>query len=176
MTRRTGVLLAVLAAVLGALLPTGTATAEPYCGITWGSATRTATATTSSHMVDLRAGRHDCYDRLVFDFDGSADGYWISYVDQVTEDATGDPIPLRGGARLQITVHAPAYDESWEPTYTYADRSELVDVSGYQTFRQVAWAGSWEGTTGVGLGVRARLPFRAFALPGRLVIDVAHHW
>jgi hypothetical protein len=38
------------------------------------------------------------------------------------------------------------------------------------------------GTTGVGVGVRARLPFRAFIVPGgraggaRLVIDVAHSW
>jgi hypothetical protein len=100
----------------------------------------------------------------------------VSYVDEVTEDATGDPVPLRGGAKLQVTVYAPAYDESWEPTYVYANRAELVDVTGFQTFRQVAWAGSWEGTTGVGLGVRARLPFRVFTVPDRIVIDVAHFW
>ena len=54
-------------------------------------------------------------------------------------------------------------------------------MAGYSTFRQVAWAGSFEGQTTVGLGVRARLPFRVFALTGpgtgsRLVIDVAHRW
>jgi hypothetical protein len=57
-------------------------------------------------------------------------------------------------------------------------------VSGYPTFRQVAWAGSYEGSTTMALGVRARLPFRVFPLPGtpqsddgpRLVIDVAHAW
>jgi hypothetical protein len=45
----------------------------------------------------------------------------------------------------------------------------------------VGWAGSFEGQTTLGLGVRARLPFRAFVLPGpgsgsRLVVDVAHRW
>jgi hypothetical protein len=40
----------------------------------------------------------------------------------------------------------------------------------------VAWAGSFEGQSTIGLGVRARLPFRVLQLPGRLVIDVAHHW
>jgi hypothetical protein len=65
------------------------------------------------------------------------------------------------------------------PAYTPANRAELANVAGYQTFRQVAWAGSFEGYTSVGLGVRARLPFRAFTLAGpgggsRLVIDVAH--
>jgi hypothetical protein len=75
-----------------------------------------------------------------------------------------------------VTVFAPAYDQSGNPTYTYPDRTELVDVTGYQTFRQVAWAGSFEGTTTVGLGVRARLPFRTYALADRLVVDVAHFW
>ena len=55
----------------------------------------------------------------------------------------------------------------------------MTNVSGYQTFRQVAWAGSFEGYTTLGLGVRARLPFKVFTLDGpgsgsRLVVDVAH--
>ena len=59
--------------------------------------------------------------------------------------------------------------------------AELVDVRGWTTFRQVAYAGCFEGQTTVGVGVRARLPFRVFALDGpgagsRLVIDVAHRW
>jgi hypothetical protein len=49
-------------------------------------------------------------------------------------------------------------------------------VTGYQTFRQVAWAGTHHGTTSIGLGVRARLPFRVFTLPDRIVVDVAHRW
>jgi hypothetical protein len=73
-------------------------------------------------------------------------------------------------------VQAQAYDDSGASTYTFADESELVDVSGYQTFRQVAWAGSFEGESTVGLGVRARLPFRVYTLPGRIVVDVAHRW
>ena len=60
--------------------------------------------------------------------------------------------------------------------YPYKNRAELVNVSGYRTFRQVAWAESDAYYTRFGLGVRARLPFRVFTLPGRLVIDVAHRW
>lgn len=56
-----------------------------------------------------------------------------------------------------------------------------MDVTGYRTFRQVAFTGSFEGQTLIGLGVRARLPMPAFVLDGpgdgsRLVIDVAHRW
>ena len=75
----------------------------------------------------------------------------------------------------------PAYDDQGAATYAPADRRELVDVRSYDTFRQVAWAGSFEGSTTLGLGVRGRLPVRAFTLTGadgssRLVVDVAHRW
>ena len=54
-------------------------------------------------------------------------------------------------------------------------------MTGWTTFRQVAYAGSFEGQTSFGLGVRARLPFRVFTLAGpgagsRIVVDVAHRW
>jgi hypothetical protein len=174
--RRTGILMAVVTAVVGmVVLPAG-ASADPYCGITWGSGAKSASPTTVSELVNVRAGRHDCYDRLVFDTNGSVDGYWVSYAGTVYEDPTGAPVPLRGGARLSVTAQAPSYDETYTPTYTPANRAELVNVAGFQTFRQVAWAGSFEGTTTVGLGVRARLPFRVFTLPGRVVVDVAHFW
>jgi hypothetical protein len=63
-------------------------------------------------------------------------------------------------------------------TYDPRNPDELVKVRGWRTFRQVAFGGSFEGYTTIGLGVRARLPFRVFTLqnPGRVVIDVAHRW
>ena len=172
---RRALLLSVAAIVL--TLTPGTASAEPAsCPVGWGSLTKTEATTTSADMVGLRAGRHACFDRLVFDFRGEVDGYWVSYVDQVTAEATGDVVAVRGGARLQVSVHARAHDDRYKPTYLFGDAAKLVDVASYQTFRQVAWAGSQHGTTSVGLGTRARLPFRVFALPNRIVVDVAHRW
>ena len=52
------------------------------------------------------------------------------------------------------------------PTYVPADRNELVNVTGWRTFRQVAYGGSFEGYTTIGVGLRARLPFRVFTLSG----------
>jgi hypothetical protein len=127
-------------------------------------------------MKNIRAGRHECYDRLVFDVAGSPRGYHVSYVNTVYDDPTGRVVPLRGGAKLSVTVHAATHDLAGHPIYRYANRAELVNVTGYRTFRQVAFAGSFEGLTTVGLGVRARLPFRVFTLPDRVVVDVAHRW
>jgi hypothetical protein len=152
----------------------------PYCGITWGSLAKRGGSMTTARITDVRAGGHDCYDRLVVDIRGKAAGYRVGYVTSVVQDGSGRAVPLRGRAKLQIIVLAPAYASNGAETFP-ATGSELVDVSGFSTFRQVAGAGSFEGQTTIGLGVRARLPFRVFALAGpgsdsRLVIDVAHHW
>jgi hypothetical protein len=175
------VLVAVAVTVLGLVGPA--AAAAPYCGITWGSQQKEAgggAGPSGGTVTDVRAGQHACYDRLVVDLAGASHaGYDVRYVSQVTADPTGDPVPLRGGAALQIVVRAPAYDENGNATYRPADPRELVRTAGFATFRQVAWAGSFEGTTTLGLGTRARLPFRVFTLAGtsgRVVIDVAHRW
>ena len=114
------------------------------------------------------------------DIRGAQNGFQVRYVTQV-HDQGGSVIPLRGGAFLEIVLLDPAYDASGYPTYTPANRRELVNVAGCKTFRQAAWGGSFEGYTTIGLGVRARLPFRVFTLAGpgsssRVVLDVAHRW
>jgi hypothetical protein len=78
-------------------------------------------------------------------------------------------------------VHASAVDDDGSPTYQPANAASAVNVAGFATFRQVVFDGTFEGQTVIGLGVRARLPFRVFSLAGpgagsRLVIDVAHRW
>ena len=176
-----------LTTALSALVLTAPAQAAPYCGITWGSSAKAETARDTEMVNGVRSGRHACFDRLVFDLGGqdiSFGSYDVRYVPVVYEDGRGDPVPVRGDADLQIVVRAPAYDQYGNATFSPADHREVVDVSGYTTFRQVAWAGSFEGQTTIALGVRARLPFRVFTLQGtpnsddgpRMVVDVAHRW
>ncbi len=176
----------ITTAALAAVLVPGPAQAAPYCGLSWGSLPEVGagTAPAGATLDDVRAGRHACFDRLVIDLDdaGGTSGYDVRYVPQVTQDGSGRPVPLRGGADLQVIVRTAAYDDGGRATYSPRDRREAVDVSGYSTFRQVAWAGSFEGQSTLGVGTRARLPFRVFVLPGpgsselRVVIDVAHRW
>lgn len=180
-TRRTAALLVAGAAVAALAVP-GAAASAATCPTGWGSLAKASAATTSAPLTGVRAGRHDCYDRLVLDLGaGPAPGYTVSYVDAVRQEGSGAVVPLRGGARLAVVAHAPAYDAAGAPTYVPSDPRALVPVAGWRTFRQVAWAGSFEGHTTVGLGVRARLPFRVLVLAGpgagsRLVVDVAHTW
>jgi hypothetical protein len=173
-----------LAAVVSAL-PAQAATAR--CGVAWGSLPETHSAGDTDMVNDVRAGRHACFDRLVVDLGGqdiSFGSYDVRYVPVVHEDGSGRAVPVRGAADLQVVLKAPSYDQDGHTTFFPADRREVVNVTGYRTFRQLAWAGSYEGYTTMALGVRARLPFRVFTLQGtprsddgpKLVVDVAHRW
>jgi hypothetical protein len=181
MKKLTAWLTAIIMALGLGLLASGPASAASYCGLAWSSLTKTNQAMSAASVTNIRSGQHPCFDRLVIDIKGKAAGYNVRYVSQVVQDGSGLPIKLRGGAFLQVTAHSPSYDSTGKATFVPANRSEVTNVSNYNTFRQVAWAGSFEGHTSLGLGVRARLPFKVFTLAGpgngsKLVIDVAHYW
>jgi hypothetical protein len=104
----------------------------------------------------------------------------VRYVAEVHNGQSGNPLRMQGGAILAVVMNAPAHDDDYQPTYAPRDRLHAVDVTGFRTFRQVAFLGTFEAQTEFAIGVRARLPFRVFVLSdddgSRLVIDVAHRW
>ncbi|WP_121751136.1 hypothetical protein [Streptomyces sp. E2N166] len=152
------------------------------CPTGWGSRDKTRVAGTTTPVRDVRTGRHACFDRMVVDVPGAdADhlGHFVRYVDRLHQDGSGRPIAVGGGAVLEVRVAAPGYrPDTGAPTYPGRTGRPLpdVDLTGYRTFRDTRFAGSFEGETQIGLGVRARLPFRVLALDGRVVVDVAHSW
>jgi hypothetical protein len=175
-------LTALLAAVgLGILAPGPASAATSYCGLQWGSLAKAQGPLSTASVTNVRTGQHYCFDRMVVDLNGPVKGYTVRYVPDIIQDGSGFTIPVQGRARLQVTVNAPSYDQNGNVTYNPAAKAELSNVAGYQTFRQVVYAGSFEGYTSIGLGVRARLPYRVLTLDGpgsgsRLIVDVAHFW
>lgn len=168
--------LAVVAALVALSVVPATAAATSCAPVDWGSGLKTVFNGSGGTVTDIRSGQHECFDRLVIDTHLAGGSYYVRYTDEVTYVGSGEPVPLRGGAKLFVMAYSPSYDENFDPTYAPSNPAEVVDVTGYSTFRQVAWAGSWEGTTDLGLGVRALLPFRVFTLSDRIVVDVAHQW
>ncbi|MEU5949749.1 hypothetical protein ABZ793_29940 [Micromonospora sp. NPDC047465] len=179
------VVLAALVAGAGtgmAATTTAAATGSPYCGIIWGSAEKSAGTPSSAPLVDVRTGRHDCFDRVVFEFAGPVTGYTVGYGETWTE---GEGLPLSpytaGDELLRVSLRAPAYDDAHVGTVPYRVGEHAANVLRHQTLRDVVFGGSFEGYTTFAVGVRARLPFRVFVLTGpgthsRIVLDVAHQW
>lgn len=181
MNTRLRIRLAFAGAVLGAVLVpavAGATSASSSCAITWGSLAKSTQEMTGATLAGVRTGRHECYDRLVIDVAGRpAAGYDVRYITPpFRQDGSGNPLPVAGGAVLQVVVRAPAYTAGG-----FAVRPDSFDARGFKTFEDLVWGGSFEGQSTFGLGVRARLPFRVLQLDGpgagtRLVIDVAHRW
>ena len=185
MRKSVGKVIAALVAgvALAACTTQAVAAPAPACGITWGSTEKAAGPLSAAPLVTVRTGRHDCWDRVVFEFDGSATGYSVRYGEQVLTDGEGlDLVPwTAGGAHLWVTLRAPAYDDNHEATIPVRSGERPVNVLRYDTLRDVVFGGSFEGYTTFAVGVRARLPFRVTLLPGpgthsRVVLDVAHQW
>ncbi|MFF3402943.1 hypothetical protein ACFYW6_31090 [Streptomyces sp. NPDC002659] len=166
----------------GAAMPGMGATASASaCSTAWGSGVKTAAEAGAVPLRNVTVSRGACFDRTVFHVTGASAkvGHHVGYVETFRQDGSGDPIPVRGGAILQIFVSAPSYDPvTLQPTYAGRAGKPLpgVNVAGYKTFRDTRFGASFEGQTQVGLGVRARLPFRVLQTRDKLIVDVAHTW
>jgi hypothetical protein len=180
MNARTAIVTAACAAAMftgtGALAVTTAQAAVTGCATHWGVSAKVANRAETSHTarsIGIRAGQHACFDRLVIDLGrGTKPGYRVQYVQKVHAQGSGKVIKLRGHAALQITVN-----DNGAARFQSVGKS-LVSVAGFSELRQVRSAGSFEGYTEIGAGVRAKKPFRVFRISGpgshsRLVIDIA---
>lgn len=121
-----------------------------------------------SSIADVRVGANDGFDRFVVEFVGDVGAYFVDYVDQVTEDGSGAPVPVDGSALIQVTLGG-VPNEPLAP-------QETIDA-GLTALVQVVGAGAgFEGTVSYGLGTVKADGFRVFTLknPARLVVDIAH--
>ncbi len=124
-------------------------------------------------LVDVRVGGHTTFDRVVFEFDGPRPGHRVEYVDEVVQDGSGEPVPLKGRAFLQATMApAAAHDDQGAPTFPGPPPS----VANLAALRDLADAGDFEAVLTWGVGLAARTPFRTLRLtnPSRIAIDVTH--
>jgi hypothetical protein len=117
----------------------------------------------------VRAGRQECHDRLVFHLNGAGPvDYSVRYVDVVTEDGSGKPMPVAGGAALQVISNAPALGHDGhgyvgkmlaEPGAGFYTPTQLA---GWGTLREVRYAASLL----LRLGRRGRPPVAQVEAPG----------
>lgn len=187
--RRSSLLLAIGLTVLAAIgatacdplppvPPGGTA---PNCrDVAWGSGAKRVERMSSAEIVRVRAGSHRCFDRMVIDLRSAPAAGWHVRYHEVVREGIGTSVPLRGNADLEVVALAPAYGTNGSSMFRPANPGEVANVAGFRSLRQIAYAGTFEGQTTFGVGVRTRLPFRVFAVSGpagvKLVVDVAHRW
>jgi hypothetical protein len=170
-----------LAAALGLALAAGPALASAAADLPAPTGTSPVSGTGTANpgapgtpkLVNVRTGRHDAYDRTVFDFVGGTPDFRVAY-GTLVGGGTGEPIPVSGAATLVVTfTPAFAHDvDTGAPTY---DITRVLNPN-LPTLRQIRFGEDFEAHVSAGLGVNDRVGFRVLQLhnPDRIAIDVAH--
>jgi hypothetical protein len=125
-------------------------------------------------VTDIRIGRHDGFDRVVFEVDGTgAPGWDVRYVDDPASQGSGDPVAVEGEAVLQVTLTGIGlpYDTGVDE-WTGPDPLAVPET---ETVTEVVWDASFEGQSVAFVGTTAQTPFRVYLLesPARVVVEVA---
>jgi len=125
-------------------------------------------------LKTVRSARHDGFDRVVFEFEGSRlPGYQVEYVDKPVEKCgSGAPvaIPHDGLLRVRMSL-AQAHTDEGEATVT--DSPSALKLPNLQVLRMIC---DFEGQVEYVLGLNSPNGFRVQELagPARLVVDVKH--
>jgi hypothetical protein len=125
-------------------------------------------------LSDVRAARHEGFDRIVFEFaGGSPPGYHLEYIDKpVRKCGSGDATAIAGDGWLEVRFE-PANAHTTAGAPAIAHRDQLVDMVVVKQLQQTC---DFEAVVSWVIGVRRPNPYRVLALndPTRLVVDVRH--
>lgn len=158
----------------GSASPTGTATVP--AGFSLDGVTSPAFPKLGGDLGAIglvRVGRHSGYDRVVWQFSGPGrPSFKVHYVDQPVGDPSGEPVPVKGQAYVEVLVTFVGMPPDGTPIPKDAPASSLA---GTVIAQADAIYGGFEGYAQTFIGVRdTQRPLRVTTLtnPTRLVVDV----
>ena len=126
-------------------------------------------------VTDVRIGRHEGFDRVVYEMGGTGTPGWtVQYVDEAVQDGSGTVIDLAGDGTLQVLISGSAYpmDSGAEPF----ESAGPVTGPGTVTVTEARGWSVFEGITDAFIGLQSSgHPFRVYLLesPVRVVVDIA---
>lgn len=127
-------------------------------------------------VTGVRLGRHNGFDRVVFDIGGQGQAGWdISYVDEARAAGSGRPIDVDGQAILQVRLRNIALPPDAPAGVEPRDGPDRLALPGTGPIVEVVEDTVYEGVHTFFVGVTDRLAFQVNRLgaPQRVVIDVA---
>jgi hypothetical protein len=155
-------------------VPAGAPADDPVGGWTAGIVDLPATDPSAgvATLRDLRWAGHDGYERVTFEFEGSAlPAVHLEYIDRpVRQCGSGNPTPIAGDGWLEVLLSgAAAHTEAGEPTIT--PRESFPQLG---NLREVEITCDFEAEVVVVLGVGSPNRYRTLVLeqPARLAVDI----
>lgn len=129
-------------------------------------------------LTDVRAARHEGFDRVVFQFRNALPGYDVRYVSRpIHQDGSGKIMPIAGNhvvrVRMENALDADLTQSTAPLTYTGPQRFR----PGTPEVVELARVGGFEGVLTWAAGLQDRVDFRVSTLtaPARLVVDFRNH-
>jgi hypothetical protein len=136
--------------------------------------TQRACARPGSYLTAVRTGKHDSYDRVVFQFSGGLPSVRTERVSTVYSDPKGAPVPLAGKSRLHVVFGGASAFCPQPAHWTWSGPRVLAPR--YPQLLMIKAAGDFEGYLSFGIGLATRGGYHVSSLtgPDRVVIDFAH--
>ena len=123
-------------------------------------------------VTDVRIGRHEGFERVVFELDGGgAPGWFVDFADTPTQQGSGKTIDYSGETALNVNIDGVVYPfEAGKED----PRIGVVDAPTEGIVTQVVNGGTYEGRCQFVIGMTSRKPYSVQVLdnPTRLVVDI----
>jgi len=164
-----------------ATAPVPTTTTDPLAGADTTPVSAAATANDTALLERLAVGRHEGFDRIVFQFRGDGlPGYRAEYATPpFAEDGSGNPISVDGNAFVVVRMEpASGFDLSTgEGVMVYKGPKRLQgSATGASLVKEVVRTGDFEAVLTWTIGLDAKVPFlvTTTSSPARLIVDFRH--
>lgn len=139
------------------------------------------TGSETALLERIALGRHEGYDRVVFQFRDDLPGYRIAYVQPpLKEDGSGNPVEIEGDAIVMVRMEpASGFDlTTGEGVMVYKGPRRLEGLaSGTSVIRELVRTGDFEAVLSWAIGLEERVDFRVTKAtsPARLIVDFRNH-
>jgi hypothetical protein len=142
---------------------------------------RDATGDETALLERVAIGRHEGFDRVVFQFRNNVPGYRVEYVQPpIKEDGSGNVVQVKGNAFVEVRMEpASGFDVTTGEGVLVYKGPRRIDgaAAGTSVVRDVVRTGDFEAVLTWVVGLEEKVDFRVTTTqsPARLIVDFRNH-